>query len=72
MQGTYLLVTELIAKNANIANRRLAGNDIQALDALVKIGDIIGASHLLPVASVVYQSVKVIRNPRIGIFTIRK
>lgn len=54
------------------ANRRVAGSDIQQSEALLKVGQRITTSHILPLASVGFETIRVAAKPRIGIWSTGK
>lgn len=54
------------------ANRRMAGSDIQQSETLLKKGQRIMTSHILPLASVGFQTIRVTGKPRIGIWSTGK
>lgn len=54
------------------ANRRRAGSDIQQSQALLKRGQRIMTSHILPLASLGFKTIRVATKPRIGIWSTGK
>lgn len=54
------------------ANRRVAGSDIKQSETLLKSGQRIMTSHILPLASVGYQTIRVAAKLRIGIWSTGK
>ncbi|KAK4159957.1 MoeA, N-terminal and linker domain-containing protein [Cladorrhinum sp. PSN259] len=64
-----ILVTNPVALNAN---KRFSGNDIPKGDVLLKAGETIQLSHILPLASAGLTSVSVSLEPRVGIFSTGK
>lgn len=65
----YVLVTKPVNPNAN---RRFAGNDIGKGDVIVRRGESIRLSHLMPLASVGFESAPVLRKLRVGVFSTGK
>lgn len=65
-RGRYVLVTKPVARGAN---KRFAGEDIQEGTVIVQKGDIIRASHILPLASAGIESVPVAETPRLAVLS---
>ena len=64
--GRYILVTKPVAQGAN---KRFSGEDVREGTIIVKKGDVIRPSHVLPLASAGIESVPVIRKPRVAILS---
>lgn len=60
---------EIISPVSKGAHRRRAGADMQLGDIILDSGQRISASHILPLASVGFQYIDVLRKPRIGIWS---
>jgi molybdopterin molybdotransferase len=70
--GSFSNRARVIAVTAPVrpnSNRRSAGTDIQAGAVLVRAGQRIGATHIMPLAAVGIRSVAVRRRPRVGIWS---
>jgi molybdopterin molybdotransferase len=63
---TYIAITKPVPA---MANRRLAGEDIQQGRTVVKAGQIIKSSHLLPLASVGLRSLAVQPKPQVCVWS---
>ncbi|KAK5987454.1 Molybdopterin molybdenumtransferase-like protein [Cladobotryum mycophilum] len=62
----WIAITKSVPSNAN---RRFAGEDIRVGELLLKAGHVVSSSHLLPLASVGIQGIRVVRRPRIAIWS---
>jgi molybdopterin molybdotransferase len=69
VDGEYILVTKPVPPNAN---RRFAGSDIRRGDTILKRGDTLQPSHVLPLASLGLDSIPLARKPRVGIWSTGK
>ncbi|KAF4962374.1 hypothetical protein FSARC_9540 [Fusarium sarcochroum] len=63
---TCIAITKPITK---FANRRFAGEDIRRGDLVLKKGEIIRSSHIMPLASVGIDSINVCEKPRVCIWS---
>lgn len=64
--GRYVLVTKPAAQGAN---KRFAGEDLREGTVIVQKGEIIRASHILPLASAGIESVPAVRKPRVAVLS---
>ncbi|KAL2015209.1 hypothetical protein VTK56DRAFT_6061 [Thermocarpiscus australiensis] len=64
--GRYLLVSKHIAPDTN---KRFAGNDIRKGDNIIRQGETVLSSHILPLASVGLESITVMQQPRAAVFS---
>ncbi|KAK4148471.1 MoeA, N-terminal and linker domain-containing protein [Chaetomidium leptoderma] len=67
--GRHILITKPVAQNAN---RRFAGSDILSGDVVVKQGEAVRPSHILPLASIGFDSIPLAQKPRVGIWSTGK
>lgn len=67
--GKYIAVTKPVQPKTNC---RMAGSDIQHSETILKKGHRILTSHILPLASVGSQTIRVTAKPRIGIWSTGK
>ncbi|RFU79341.1 molybdopterin biosynthesis [Trichoderma arundinaceum] len=65
-QWRSIIVTKPVQPNAH---RRIAGNDIQCSEVLVKAGQRISSSHIMPLSSLGFQDTEVMRKLRVGIWS---
>jgi molybdopterin molybdotransferase len=64
-----ILITQPVARNAN---RRLTGSDIREGDIIIRQGEVVQPSHVLPLTSIGLGSIPVSRKPRVGIWSTGK
>ncbi|KAH7312508.1 MoaB/Mog domain-containing protein [Stachybotrys elegans] len=64
--GTHIAIAKPLGRNSN---RRLKGEDIQEGSRILQVGQIIRASHLLPLLSLGIESVFVRPKPRISVWS---
>jgi molybdopterin molybdotransferase len=69
VDGGHILVTKPVPPNAN---RRFAGSDIHKGEVILKRGDTVQPSHILPLASVGLGTIPMVRKPRVGIWSTGK
>ena len=62
----YILVTKPVAQGAN---KRFAGEDIREGTTIVKEGEVIRPSHILPLASAGIEAIAVARKPRVAVLS---
>lgn len=68
-KGQHILITNPVAPNTN---KRLRASDIPKHDMLLKAGEIIRLSHILPLASAGLTLVSVAPKPRVGVLSTGK
>lgn len=66
LTGKHILVKKPVGHNAN---RRFAGSDMLEGDVILKRGEMVRSSHILPLASIGLESVPVLQKPRVGIWS---
>lgn len=64
--GRYILVTMPVAQGAN---KRFAGEDIKEGTVIVRQGELIRPSHVLPLASAGIEFIPVVRKPRVAVLS---
>ncbi|GKT41511.1 molybdopterin molybdenumtransferase [Colletotrichum spaethianum] len=64
-----VMITKPVPTNAN---RRPAGCDIQLEERIIKKGDTISSSHIMPLASVGISKVQVFKKPRVAVWSTGK
>jgi molybdopterin molybdotransferase len=69
VDGGHILVTKPVPPDAN---RRFAGSDIRKGDIILKRGDTVQSSHILPLASVGLSTIPCMRKPRVAIWSTGK
>lgn len=62
----HILITKPVVPGAN---KRFARSDVAEGDVVVGEGQVIRPSHILPLASLGFESVTVARRPRVGVFS---
>ncbi|KAL0934814.1 molybdopterin biosynthesis protein [Colletotrichum truncatum] len=68
-KGCQIMITKPVLPDAN---RRFAGCDMQAGEKILRKGDTIRSSHILPLASVGATVLKVFRKPRVAVWSTGK
>ncbi|KAK1979243.1 molybdopterin biosynthesis protein [Colletotrichum cereale] len=67
--GRAIMVTKPVAPDAN---RRPAGCDVRLGERIVKRGDVLGSSHIMPLASVGISQIRVFKRPRVAVWSTGK
>jgi molybdopterin molybdotransferase len=68
-EAKYILVTRPVPRNAH---RRLARSDISEGDVMIRQGQVLQASYVLPLASVGIKSVPLTTSPRVAVWSTGK
>ncbi|KAK4236060.1 MoeA, N-terminal and linker domain-containing protein [Achaetomium macrosporum] len=68
-QGRHILVTKPVEPHAN---RRFAASDMLEGDIVIRQGDTVRPSHILPLASLGLDSIPLVRKPRVGVWSTGK
>ncbi|KAK1579679.1 MoaB/Mog domain-containing protein [Colletotrichum navitas] len=67
--GRVIMITKPVAPDAN---RRPAGRDIRLGERVFKRGDVLGSSHIMPLASVGVSKIRVFKRPRVTVWSTGK